>query len=481
MKMPVLKHNLIWLILAGAILSLSGCAGWRPVREAELPPAPEQYLNASLTGDACDDAWWEVFADPALDSLMLEMFSRNLTLEQAVARLDQSRAGSVAARAGWFPAIMAQGSYVENGEVEDEASVVPNMALDQDPFSGSLAASYEIDVWGKVAAGYAAAHAGYHASHEELRALTITMSAQLARSYYLVTELSHQLHLLNQTVTSYQNSFTLVLSRYNRGIVTSQDVYQSKTLLASAKAQRTLVDANLKTAQHGLSVLLVEYPRNDFIPYRPQIPTSLETIPVGVPSDLINRRPDVRAAYFRMISADRSAAEAVAARLPSFWVTGSLSQSGEEIKDLLNPEGMIWSVIGNVTAPLFQGGRLQANSARAEALFRESLSHYKATVLNAYYEVENALVRLESLSNYVNQLEVQVASAEASLRLTNQNYLRGITNYLNVVVAQTTYFNARNSLIAAQIDLVDAYISLSVAVGGGWTDEMIEQYILSQE
>jgi multidrug efflux system outer membrane protein len=468
----------IALIVAALSLFVSGCAGWRPVRQPDLEAPPEAFLNAEVLSEYSDDPWWQVLGDPVLDSLELELFSHNLSLEQAVARMDQSRASLVSARSGWFPFVTAQGSVRESGEVEENPT--PTTALEQPRYSGSMAATYEIDIWGKIAAGSAAAKAGWLASEEDLRALTLTMSAQLARSYYLIAELQQQKELLDQTVASYKDSYNLVLSRYYRGIVSSQDVYQARTNLAGAEAQSTLIRSTLKTAEHSLAVLLNRYPRDGIMPANTAIPRTIAPVPVGLPNDLIDRRPDVRSAYYRLVSADKNAAEAVAARWPSFSLNGSVDSSSDDLQDVLNPENMIWNALGGITAPLFQGGRLKANADRAEAVWRESLAGYKATVLEAYQDVEDALVRTKLLNQYVLQLEEQVSAAESSLRLANQNYLRGIVDYLTVVTAQAIYFNARRNLISAQRDLVGNHIDLAVSLGGGWTDEVIDQYLLTE-
>lgn len=475
---------------------LAGCAGWRPVRQPGQVPEqgpPEHYLQSELGGAVSDEPWWPALGDSTLNKLMAEAFAENLTLEQAAARLDQFRAGYASARSTWVPWLSAQGNWTESGDVGDpdipgaglsgeSSALLSSLSSTSSPrHNFMLTATYELDVWGQLAAGRAAAYADLLAGEENLRALTLILSAQVARTYFQIVELMLQQDLLRQTVSSYENSHELALDRYRRGIVPSLDVYQAETNLAGARAQKALVESNVSTAEHALAVLLGRYPESGLVPQETAMPGDLEDVPPGLPSELVQRRPDVRVAYWQLVAADRRAAKAVAQRLPSFNLTGSINGCSDDLGKALDPDNMIWSAIGNIVLPLFEGGRRKANADRAEAAWRERMASYKQAVLFAFQDVENALATGNAQKEYATQLEAQVHAAEASQRLATDRYAQGVSDYLPVVVAQTIYLNARRNLISSRRGLVDVRIALVISLGGGWTRATIEKYVSTRE
>ncbi len=471
-------------ILLLMIFFMIGCAGWRPVREVETVEAPQQFVEASDFGEYMNDPWWELFDDPVLNDLMVEAFANNLTLQGAAARMDQARALLSISRASWFPGIAASGSYSESDVLEEEtAPAGAQGGMLAGPSTGStwtvgLSATYELDIWGELKAGREASYANLMASENSLRALMISISAQIARSYFTMIELKEQVALLDRTITSYEANLELLTERYRRGVTQSVDVYQAETNLAGARAQRAMIQSNLIAVTHALNVLLGRYPGDELAIDIHEFPVDVEFAPPGLPSELVLRRPDVRMYYGYMVAADRQAAEAQAQRLPSITLTGSLGGSSEELNDAVDPTNMIWSVGGNIVMPLFQGGALRGNANRAEAAWREAVTSYQSRVLTAYQEVETALATGRLQLEYMERLEEQVAAAQATLRLTTDHYLQGVTDFLPVVTSQTMLLNAESSLLTAKRSLVESRIGLITALGGGWTDEMIEEYLV---
>ncbi|MBD3162722.1 MAG: efflux transporter outer membrane subunit [Candidatus Eisenbacteria bacterium] len=453
-------------VLLLPLFLVSGCAGWRPAREPEVDP-PDRFVQPHAADSLDERSWTRAFGDTTLARLIDEGLSENLSVRQAVARLDRFRAMRAAANATWFPALNLRASVSETGEVGDDPQ--PSFqAMSLSPYSATLSASYELDLWGELAAGRAAALADQLASERELRSLSLTIAAQIARTYYRIAELEAQRTLLEATVRSYEDSHALVEARYRRGVAPSLDVYQAETNLAGAKAQELITEANLDAAQHALSVLLGRWPDPRKLHPAPELPEATDPIPPGVPADLLQRRPDVRAAYWRLRAADRRAAEAVAARLPGLTLTGTLSGRGEEPSEAFDPDGWIWTAVGELFAPLFDGGRRKANADRADAVYREQAAAYREAILIAVQEVEDALARGRRQRRAVAQYARQVEAADASLRLATDRYLRGVGEYLQVVVAQTSYFNAQRSWIAARRNLLDLRVGLFTSLGGGW-------------
>ncbi|NQU04819.1 MAG: efflux transporter outer membrane subunit, partial [Calditrichaeota bacterium] len=335
-------------------------------------------------------------------------------------------------------------------------------------------AAWEIDLFGKLAANRAASYNDLLGGQADFQAILLSTSAQTVRTYYQIIELKMQIALLSDMISSYRDYHALVEKRYQRGIVSSLDVYQAQINLAGAKTRLAQAEAGLTSSENALSVLTGTYPGAGSSVERSELPTETTSISPGIPSELLQRRPDVIAAYHRMLAADKRWAEAVASRLPSFSLTGSIGGSSQDLKDALDPEAMIWNAIGNLTVPLFAGGRLKANADRTEAAYRGSAAAYKGAVLNGFREVEDALSRSEHQKTVVEELTKQTEAAANSLKIATDRYLRGVSNYLVVTNAQTGYLNAHSSLITARRGLIDAYINLATALGGDWTLDISE-------
>ncbi len=425
-----------------------------------------------------DEAWWPSFGDTTLNKLMDEAFSENLTLSQSTQRLMQYKAALTSARATWFPGISASGSYTESDYLEsDNSAPATGQSGATTTVSVGLTATYEIDLWGKLHANRGAAYASYLAGREDLRALILTTSANVARSYYTIVELKQHQQLLQKTVQAYTDNCNLIRERYERGVSASSDVYQAQSTLSSAKAQLAQTESNLAVAEHALSVLLGRYPETGIVPADIELPIAIEVPQPGIPSELLKRRPDVQAAYQSMVAADREAAAAVASMFPSISLTGTLTGTGEDFDEATDPTNILWRAVGSVTQPLFQGGQLYANSKRASAVWRASVDAYRLAALSAFQDVEDALIQGKKQLEYVQHLETQTRAAEATLRLARDNYLQGVTNYLTVVVAQNSYLTAERNLISGKRALVEARISLITALGGGWTEDVIENHL----
>ena len=457
-----------------------GCAGWRGVRQPDIA-MPDAYLRAHAEGVYVENQWWPTLNDDQLNQYMEEAFANNLTVRQGAARLRQFDAQRKVARASWFPSISAQGTITESDAVEESSesggTIPGGIDLSEltkpSKYSAGVSAAYELDVWGKLAAGRAAAVADLRASEDDLRAMAISLAAQVARSYYQVVELQQQRALLDHTIASFVDSREIVQARYERGVAPSLDVYQAETTLAGARAQRVLVESSLAQAEHAFAVLLGRAPQNDLVPADTPLPDELAPVPPGLPSELLERRPDVRAAYWRLLAADRRAAEAVAQRFPSFGLTGALNGSSDELSEVIDPEHMVWQAIGNIVLPIFEGGRRKANADRAEAAWDLQLAAYQQVVLQSLREVEDTLVGGRLQQEYLEQLSIQVQAASATLRLATDRYLRGVSDYLPVMSAQTAHLGAQRSRIAARRAQVDLRIGLLTALGGDWTDAVL--------
>jgi len=449
-----------------------GCSAWHPRHSVEYQP-PEIYMNDARKTTPNDEIWWTQFDDPALNRLMDSVFAENLSIEQAMARLDRAHATYIGARSTIFPSLSAKAAIQDGDYIDkDKAALLPPGAgFSISRYEVGLTAAYELDIYGKLSAARGAAKADFLASKEDIKSLVITMSAQTAELYFAIVDLSLQLELTDNISSAYEDNLSIVNGKYARGVSPSLDVYQAQANLASAKARRTQLDSQLSALKHSLALLVGQYPdlatadrylsmnsKTDdsqqsivqWISDGGDVPPMLAELNAGLPSDLVQRRPDVRAAYLRVEAADKRWAQAMLNRLPSFSLTGNVGGSNDDLKEAINPENMIWTAIGNLAMPIFQGGRLKASSDAAEASLRESMAGYKAKLLTSFKEVEDALVAGQNQTEYVSEIERQVSSSLNSLKAANDRYLRGLTSYLQVVTAQARYFNARSSLISAR-------------------------------
>ncbi|MBK6765842.1 MAG: efflux transporter outer membrane subunit [bacterium] len=419
-------------------------------------------------GEFRDEAWWTEFGDETLNQLVTEAIDNSPSLEAALARLQQFRAQSRATRSSLFPTVTAQGSYQDGERAFGGAG-----KISLDYYDVSAAAQYEIDLWGKLSARRRAAFGDLLASENDARAALMTLTAQVAKTYFQIRDLQEQERLLEQTIATLHSAYESVRDRYALGLVTSLDVYQAEGNLAQARAQRETVTATLAATEHLLSVLLGRYPQTDFLSGAHMLPAKAIDVGIGVPSELLAQRPDIRAARARLLASDARWASANAALLPSFNLTGTAGNVNKEIEKALDPDELLWNLVAGITAPIFQGGRLVGEAQRAEAVSLEAAASYRQVVLNAFREVEDALARGQSLQERIVQLEAQTAAAGNLLRVDDDQYRQGIIGYLQVLIAQNTYYQAQSTLISARRELHHNRIDLATAVGGAWTDDVL--------
>jgi len=281
--------------------------------------------------------------------------------------------------------------------------------------------------------------------------------------------------LVNQTVSAFEDYLRLVKMRYDRGIAMALEVYQARTILANSRAQRSTLEELLATVEHSLAVLVGRYPGTLQLAFVLNLPDPPSLPAAGLPSELLQMRPDLQAAYSRLRASDRRWAQAVASRYPSFNLSGTLFGFGAGPGDLIDPEKMIWNALGGVAMPVFAGGALRANADRAAAEFDMYVAAYREAVLNAFRESEDALVSVVKKREFLKETARRVEAAEGAARIAHESYLRGVIPYVQVILAETELFNARRGLITARRENADATVRLFAALGGGWTAEALDE------
>ncbi len=450
------------------ILILAGCSLHDPIKvELSVTPPPEYLENQEVGEQGLSvDQWWLVFNDERLNLLMTELFAQNLEMTQAIARLEQVEAAFRITRSAQSPALVGGASQGRSNQ--------PGL---HDDFIGdsqqlSLAASYELDLWGKLAAQSQAAELELSASRQDVETLYLGLSARLTDLYFLAVEQRSQLALTEQSIASFADTATRVENRYNLGLVPAVDMYQARQNLTGAQAARYLFEARLAEAEHAMAVLIGRYPERSPDGSLEQLPSAPDLFATGIPASLISQRPDLQAALQRVEAADAGVAAAIADRFPSISLSGGYGSLRQDVTAGLI-KGEFWSLLGNLALPIVDGGRRRAEVERQEAALREAVANYQQKVLSAFQEVEDALVNNFATEQRVERLAETAQATGATMRLSTDRYLAGLVDYLPVLTAQRTDFDVSSRLLAAQRQLLADRISLARSLGGAWMQDKV--------
>ena len=448
------------------ILTLAGCLSHQATTVELSVTPPPQYLENPLAdgGGMPVEPWWLVFSDDHLNRLMEELFAQNLEVTQAVARLQQVEAALASVRSAQSPRVSGGGSLGR----ASQPGLVNDVVGDSQQLS--LAAGYELDLWGKLSAQSRAAELELSASRQDVQTLYLGLSARLTDLYFLAVEQRAQLSLTDQSIASFAETLARVESRYNLGLVPAVDMYQARQSLAGAQAARSLFEANLAEAEHAMAVLVGRYPERQPGGTLGQLPTAPVLFATGIPADLISRRPDLLAAFQRVEAADSRVAAAIADRFPAISLSAGYGLLRQDVTAGLI-KGEFWSLLGNLVLPIVDGGRRLAEVDRNEAALREAVAGYQQKVLLAFQEVEDALINNFTTERRVARLAETADATGATLRLSTDRYLAGLVDYLPVLTAQRADFEVSSRLLAARRQLLADRISLARALGGGWMQE----------
>jgi len=442
-------------LLVGLLLSACSFVADPAPLPFELPQA---YSAAGE--DPLPERWWTSFNDPALDSLADQALAGNLTLQQSWDRLDQARAGARKAGAELFPSLDAQGEFArarrdDNGTIRYASS-----------YSAGLVASYELDLWGRVRASRSAARLESDASAEDLAAAAITLSADLATTWYRLVDQYGQQQLLEAQLATNRDVLDLLSLQFRTGRIGIADVLQQRQLVEATQGELSQVVAGIAVLEHALAVLCGRPPGALEIPSRTE-PLALPPLPeTGLPATLVERRPDVRSAFFRMRAADQRVAAAVAERFPRLSLGGSAASTAEESSALF--DDWLTNLAANLALPLIDGGARRAEVARSRAVASAALHAYGQTVLEAFAEVEDALARERQQHAYLASLERQRELAEQAIERIRDRYLQGAEDYQRVLTALLSLQNLQRRQLTGQRELAEYRIALCRAIAGGW-------------
>lgn len=457
-------------VLAGfAALALAGCVTVGTDYHPPQVEAPAQWTAA--TGERPPDVavlaeWWRVFDDPVLDGLVADALDANLDLATARAQLREARARRALAGAQLGPSVSVSASGSRTG-LSGQSGSGATVEL----YSAGFDASWEPDIFGGLRRGVEASQADLDASGESLRDTQVSLVAEVVLNYVDLRTAERRLAVAESTVVARGETHDLARWRLQAGLVSELDVAQAKTDLESASAALPALRTAVAEAQNRLAVLLGRPPGTLKQRLAPTatVPLAGSVVTAGIPADTLRHRPDVRAAERRLAAQSARLAQAEAERYPVFNLAGFLGREGLTLGALGNGSAAAWSLLGAVTAPVFDSGRIGANIEVQDSLVEQARIAYQAAVLVALQDVENALVSVTNAGERLARLELATQSARQTMQIAEQRYASGLTDFLAVLDAQRTLLSLEEQLAGGTGALANAQIQLYKALGGGWS------------
>ena len=436
-----------------------------------------EWKNAQPADRTLRGNWWEIFNDPQLNALEEQLTLSNQDLKVAETRLRQARSMIRFNRAALAPTIATSPSVAA---IRNSANQPYFIASNANNGTGSFILpfdlSYEVDLWGRVRRTINASREETQATAADLQTASLSLHSELAIDYFELRSSDAQKQLLDDTVKAFADALQLTQNRFKGGAAPRSDVAQAKTQLNSAQVQDTDVTVTRAQFEHAIATLIGEPPAQFSIPPAPQTNLQLPVIPIGLPSALLERRPDIAADERRMAEANEQIGIARAAYFPSLVVNASAGFEGTAITNWLTWPSRMWAVGPQVSQTLFDAGRRRATSDSAIASYDGTVAQYRSTTLTAFQEVEDNLAALRILEKEAEQQHEATASAEDALQLFTNRYQGGVDNYLQVITAQTTALAAERNDIDIQRRRMDASVLLVKALGGGWDTSQLPKY-----
>ena len=420
--------------------------------------------DTALADSLAVSSWWQDLGDSTLARVIEEGLTGNHDLAAATHRIDMvvAQARIVGAASQPQVAVSADGNRSRRNFIGFPIGPAVGGVV-----AASLLVSWEVDLWGRMRAGQKAALADVGAAQADLAGAHLSLAAQIAHLYFAVIEGQHQLDLAASTVTSQERSARQIEDRYNRGLRTSLDLRLARSSAASARAAAVARRVQLDGSTRQLEILLGRYPAATFSAAR-DLPQIAAPVPVGLPAELLARRPDLAAGERRLTAAELRIDEARRSLLPRISLTASGGRSSEALGDLLDGDYSVWNLVTNISQPLLQGGRLRAQVELASSHAEATRAEYAAVALRAFAEVESTLAREAALVEQQIAMQVAVDEAGAAERLADERYARGLSDYIALLESQRRAFEARSQLLSIRRQRLDARIDLYVALGGGF-------------
>lgn len=447
------------LVLTGfIIILLTSCS--TTVKEFTPP--------ITLTKDFSDsgsipiaEKWWLAFEDPFLSDLIDQALSHNFNLLATYDRLAQARAIAKKTGAELIPQL--NGSFASSRRISDTSSGQSTL----DEFTAGFAASYELDLWGRIRSGIHAAELDEKAAMEDIQIAAITLSAEITSTWYKLIDQRLQSLLLDKQIKTNQDNVDILVTRFNLGQARAADVFQQQQLLQARIGDKTTVSANIKSFEYQLATLSGKPVHNLTLEDKNEFPALPPKPNTGLSSDLIQRRPDIRKAYLKIQAADQRIASAIADRFPKISLSANFNSSTPDLHNLFN--NWLATLAGNLVLPIIDGHRRIAEVEKNQAIFSETVNQYGAVILSALQEVETALIQEQQQSLLLTSLDQQLKLSRLANEQVQLRYQYGDIDFLRVLSARLTLQTLERSRIRAERELIDFRINLYKALAGGWS------------
>jgi multidrug efflux system outer membrane protein len=430
---------------------------------ASFRGAEGQAQQASIA----DLPWWEVFKDERLKEMVQTALANNYDLQIAVSRVEQSRQIAAQAHAQFLPSV---GYSVTGSEGKNElgGSIAPNGGNTQGAFIAVASAAWEADIWGRIRRLNEAARAQYLGTEEARRGVMLSLVSDVAQAYFELLDLELQLDIAKQTTDSFGQTLKLFTQRLEGGVASKLDTSRAKGDLAAAAAAIPELELQIALKENQISVLLGENPSG--IPHTAKMLDEIvpPDVPSGLPSALLERRPDILAAEQQVRFANAQIGVAKAAYFPQIGLTTFLGRESSPLSTLSSGQSNIWSIAGNVAGPIYEGGALRAKKRQAVAFWEETKLEYEQTALNAFQDVSNALISRLKYEAIRTQQQQAVEGYQESVKVSMQRYIAGRAGYYEVLEAQQLLFPAQNALALTELNRRTVIVQLYKALGGGW-------------
>lgn len=478
--------HMLGMVLAGLILSacVQGTDYQRP--SVDMPDGWPQAKNSEGPSTSADDQpeieWWKTFQNDELSGLVERALRQNHDVKRALARILEGRSSVMSAAAGLYPQLNLSSSYT-NLAISKNTLAGLGLATGQRPdpqvfatpgttfdlWNGTLDLRWEVDFWGRIRRGREAATADAHAIEEDARAIALSLVADVGQSYFRIRELDEQLEIATRALAVRQASLEIIQQRASAGLASDLDVKRTEVLVAEAAGLIPDLSRIRAVESHRLEVLTGMLPGS--LELAPQPLRSIVVqpdIPVGLPSQLLERRPDILQAEATLTASNARIGQARAYFFPTLFITGQGGLQSAEFANWFTGNSLQYSIGPSITLPIFQGGTNLARLDQAQSRYQQMLENYHQTILQAFREVADLLTSLNARKNQLARQHEQLSAAQAAVRLAEIRYRKGLVNYLDVLDAQRTVLTAETQVVLTERARLTDMVNLFKALGGGW-------------
>jgi outer membrane protein, multidrug efflux system len=477
-EVPITAVFLLLSLILGCTVGPRYSRPSAPVPALDAWKGEPPWQQAAPKDSIPKGSWWEVFHDSDLSAYEHQLLGANQSLVAARDRLDQARSLARVATADLFPQLTADPSALRergagNRPLNGQAPTIVNGVVQpvppytQNVFTIPFSLDYEADLFGRVRRNVEAANASLQSTAADLQNVQLVLTAELAADYFTLRELDSEYQVVQESVGYQRKGLDLVNSRHEGGIASGLEVAQQAALLDSTLSQLSLVQQSRAQYEHAIAVLLGEAPSLLKVPVTPWH-VAPPPVPLGVPSDVLERRPDIATAERQMAFENAEVGVARTAFYPHITLSGSGGLQSQNLTTLFNAPSFFWSLGADALQPIFQGGRNRANLEAARSAYNQSVANYRQTVLTAFQEVEDGISNLSTLSQALATQGAAVDDARRELSIANDRYIGGVTSYLDVINAQTTLLSSERLQTQLLGQQMVSSVYLVKALGGGW-------------